>query len=197
MIDRLVSRPGSTTSEGLDGLARWLLARGLTPNALSGAALALGLLGATLIALDRPWWGLLVLAGSGIGDAVDGRAARLGGGATVWGGVLDLIGDRIVEAAVLLAIAWPRPEWHLPALVLALTWYVNITVFLVVGAACERRSEKLIAYPPGILERSEALVFAAFAIALPSLAPDAAYLYALLGLVTAAQRFAWGRRALR
>ncbi|MGH7864995.1 MAG: hypothetical protein ACREQB_08395 [Candidatus Binataceae bacterium] len=75
------------------------------------------------------------------------------------GGVLDLVGDRVVETAVIIGIAWTRPELYLPALVLVGTWYVNITVFLAVGAALERRGPKLIVYPPGILERSEALIF--------------------------------------
>ena len=78
---------------------------------------------------------------------------------------------------------------------LACTWYVNLCVFLAVGAASER-GEKVIFYPPGLLERTEALLFAFAVVAAPSLAPAAGYLYAALGLITAAQRFRYGRRAL-
>jgi hypothetical protein len=38
------------------------------------------------------------------------------------------------------------------------TWYVNITVFVATGAVIGE-SEKLIHYPSGLLERTEALVF--------------------------------------
>ncbi len=77
-------------------------------------------------------------------DALDGRVARLGKGSTPWEGVLDLVFDRIVEAAVLLSIALPYPHLHTPALVLAATWYVNLRVFLAIGAASERRRESAV-----------------------------------------------------
>lgn len=197
MLDSLLGRPGSATARGLDALARALVRARVTPNGLSVAALALGIGAALLFYFDRGWWALLVLLGSGLIDAVDGRVARLGQGSTPWGGVLDLTFDRIVEAAVLLGIAIPHPERHLPALVLACTWYVNLCVFLAVGAASEKQSEKIIAYPPGLLERSEALIFALIVVIAPGFAPAAGYVYAALEIVTAAQRFRYGRRALR
>jgi len=197
MLDSLLTRPGSASEAFLDALARRLLAAGCTPGALTHAALFSGVASGVLFWLDRSWLALLVLCVSGALDAVDGRVARLGPGATPWGGVLDLTFDRIVEAAVLLGIAVPRPELHLPALVLATTWYVNLCVFLAVGAASERHPTKLVHYPPGILERGEALVFATLAVALPRGAGAAAYVYAALGVLTAAQRFRYGRRLLR
>jgi phosphatidylglycerophosphate synthase len=197
MLDSVLGKPGSATTRLLDGLARTLVRAGATPNGLSCAALALGLVGALLFYLDRGWWALLVLLISGLLDAVDGRVARLGAGSTPWGGVLDLTFDRIVEAAVLLGIALPHPDWHQPALVLACTWYVNLCVFLAVGAASERHGDKVIAYPPGLLERTEGLLFALVVVIAPSFAPAAGYGYAALELVTAAQRFRYGRRALR
>ena len=98
---------------------------------------------------------------------------------------------------MLLGIALPHPEWHLPALVLACTWYVNLCVFLAVGAASERVGDKLIAYPPGLLERTESLLFALVVALAPRYAPIAGYCYAALELYTAAQRLRYGRRGLR
>jgi len=86
---------------------------------------------------------------------------------------------------------------HLPALVLAATWYVNLCVFLAVSAASERHPVKVIHYPPGLLELTEGLVFALIVVALPSPAGTAAYVYAALEVVTAGQRFRYGHRALR
>jgi len=197
MLDSILGRAGSTSAQGLDRLARALLRAGVTPNGLSYAALAFGLVAAALFYAQHHGWAFLVLLASGLCDAVDGRVARLGGGATPWGGVLDLTFDRIVEAVVLLGIALPHLHWHQPALVVACTWYVNLCVFLAVGAASERTGEKLIAYPPGLLERSELLLFALVVVLLPRWAPAAAYLYAGLELLTGAQRFRYGRRALR
>lgn len=196
MLDSRLGRPGSAVAAALDALAAALVRAGVTPNGLSYGALACGLAAAALFYGQQHGWAFAVLLLSGLCDAVDGRVARLGGGATPWGGVLDLTFDRVVEAAVLLGIALPVPAWHQPALVVAATWYVNLCVFLAVGAASERRGGKLIAYPPGLLERSELLLFALVVVLLPRFAPAAAYLYALLELVTAAQRFRHGRRAL-
>ena len=72
-----------------------------------------------------------------------------------------------------------------------------LCVFLAVGAASEQRRDKIIVYPPGLLERSEALVFALIVAVFPGLAAAAGYVYAGLELLTAAQRFRHGRRMLR
>jgi len=197
MLDTLFTRPGSSADAALAALARKLHAAGVRANTLTHAALATGVLAGVLFYVDHGWWAYGMVLLSGALDAVDGRVARLGSGPTAWGGVLDLICDRVVEASVLLGIALPRPYLHVPALVLAATWYVNLCVFLAVGAASEKQSTKVIDYPPGLLERGEALVFGFIVIAVPSLAAAAAYLYAILEVITASQRFLYGRRALR
>jgi hypothetical protein len=109
---------------------------------------------------------------------------------------MDLVFDRIVEAAVLVGIALPYSHLHLPALVLAMTWYVNLCVFLAVGAASERRREKVIVYTPGLVERFEGFLFAAVAGLWPQGAAPVGYVYATLEVITATQRFFAGRREL-
>ena len=197
MLDTFLTRAGSASDDALTAVARGLHRSGVTPNGLTYTALASGLVAALLFYCDRGWWAYALVLLSGLLDAVDGRVARMGPGPTVWGGVLDLLCDRVVEAALLLGIAVPHPDWHLPALVLAATWYVNISVFLVIGAASDKVSAKVIDYPPGLLERSELLIFAFIVVAVPVLVPAMAYLYAVLELITAAQRFRYGRRMLR
>jgi phosphatidylglycerophosphate synthase len=197
MLDSWLSRPGALTDRVLDGIARPLARARVAPDVLTGAALLAGVAAGLLLGLGRGWEGLAVLGLSGLLDAVDGRVARHGPGATPWGGVLDLTADRVVEGAVLLGIVLPRPDLHVPGLVLAVSWYVNLCVFLAVGAATERRGPKIIDYPPGVLERSDGLVFALVAVAAPALAPAATWLYTLLEVVTAAQRLRHGRRVLR
>jgi len=197
MLDTFLNRAGSASDGALTAVARGLHRSGLTPNALTYAALVSGLGAALLFYNDHGWWAYLVVLLSGLLDAVDGRVARLGPGPTLWGGVLDLLCDRVVEAAILLGIAVPHPNWHLPALVVAATWYVNISVFLTIGAASDRASAKVIDYPPGLLERSELLLFAFVVVAFPVLVPGVAYVYAVLEVVTAAQRWRYGRRVLR
>jgi len=197
MLDSTFGRAGTRVSDALDALARALVGSGVAASALTYAALGFGLVAALLFSVGYGGLAFAVLLVSGLCDAVDGRVARLSSGPTLWGGVLDLTFDRVVEAGVLLGIALPRPELHTPALVLACTWYVNLCVFLAVGAASEQRRDKIIVYPPGLLERSEALVFAFLVVVVPRWAAPAGYVYAGLEMITAAQRFWYGRRVLR
>ena len=196
MLDTYASRPGWLDSL-LTAIARALLRCGINANSLTYFALFSGIAAGLLFYSGRPIAALLCLALSGLADAVDGRVARLGTGSTPWGGVLDLVCDRIVEATVLLGIALPYPHVHVPALVLAATWYVNLCVFLAVGAASERQREKVIVYSPGLVERGEAIFFAALAGLWSQWAAPVMYLYATLEVLTATQRFLAGRRELR
>ena len=147
--------------------------------------------------------GLIALAISAGLDAVDGTIARECAAPSVLGGVLDLTADRVVEIFVIVGIAWRDPALYFPALVLVGSWYVNITVFLAVGAALERRGPKLIDYPPGILERTEAIIFFAVlaiveatAITRP-IGPILAYVMTALEVATGVQRLMFGIRLMR
>lgn len=196
MLDTYASRPGWLDSL-LTATAQTLLRSGLDANSLTYFALLSGIAAGLLFYFLHPVIALLCLVLSGLADALDGRVARLGKGSTPWGGVLDLVFDRIVEASVLLGIALPYPHLHVPALVLVATWYVNLCVFLAIGAASERQREKVIVYAPGLVERGEAIFFATFAGLWPQWAAPVGYLYAALEVITAAQRFLAGRRELR
>lgn len=162
----------------------------------SGAAIGVGAgvaFGAGATAL-----GIAMLAMSAAFDAIDGTLAReFGGGSSLLGGVLDLCSDRLVEVAVIIGIAWPRPELHLAAFMLVASWYLNITIFLAVGAALERGGPKLIEYPPGILERTEALIFFALLAVARPIGPILCYLFVALEIATGAQRFIFGWNKLR
>ncbi len=146
---------------------------------------------------------IAALAISAALDAIDGTIARECAAPSPLGGVLDLSADRVVEACVIVGIAWRDPALYFPALVLVATWYVNITIFLAVGAALEGPSAKLIDYPPGILERTEAIIFFVVLGMLETnsitrpIAPMLCYAMAALEIVTGAQRLLFGLRMLR
>ena len=183
--------------------ARVLLAIGLGANVATAIAAATGIAAGIAFGRDALLWGLVLLAVSAAFDALDGPLAREGAGPTALGGVLDLSADRVVETAVIVGIAWPHPELYLAALLLLGSWYINITVFLAVGAALERKGPKLIDYPPGILERTEALIFFAVLATVESmgflraLGPLLCYAMTAAELATALQRLAFGWRMLR
>jgi archaetidylinositol phosphate synthase len=182
--------------------ARALSRIGIGANTATIAACIIGIFAGIAFGRGMVIWGIALLAISAALDALDGTLAREFAAASPLGGVLDLTGDRVVETAVIVGIAWHHPALYFPTLLLVGSWYINITVFLAVGAALERRGPKLIEYPPGILERTEGLIFfAALAIVsaigmLAALGPLLCYVMTALEIVTGAQRLIFGLRML-
>jgi len=184
-------------------IARLLFRVGVSANVATMLALLAGIASGIAFARGGVMVGLIALAISAGLDAVDGTIARECATPSVLGGVLDLTADRVVEIFVIVGIAWRDPALYFPALVLVGSWYVNITIFLAVGAALERRGPKLIEYPPGILERTEAIIFFAVlaiveatAITRP-IGPILAYAMTALEVATGAQRLMFGIRLMR
>jgi phosphatidylglycerophosphate synthase len=182
--------------------ARTLHALGLGADGATILAAAVGLAAAIAFGVEALGWGIALLALSAALDALDGTIAREFETPTPLGGILDLTSDRLVEIAVIIGIIWRHPELHFPALILVGSWYVNITIFLAVGAALERRGPKLIDYPPGILERTEALIFFAVLASVEQAAilrpagPWLCYAFAVMEIVTGIQRLLFGYRTL-
>ncbi|MBV8454867.1 MAG: CDP-alcohol phosphatidyltransferase family protein [Deltaproteobacteria bacterium] len=176
-------------------VARMLYRSGVLANQATIIGGILGVTAGVLFAREKLALGLLALGLSGILDAVDGTLARESGAATALGGVLDLTFDRIVEAAVLLGLIWPHSWLQLPAAVVLATWYVNITIFMATGAALGA-SEKLIHYPPGLVERTEALIFFVLLAAAPVWGVYLCYTYAGLEVATIVQRVSYALRYL-
>jgi phosphatidylglycerophosphate synthase len=182
--------------------ARIMFRLGFRANAATALAALTGVGAGIAFCAGATGFGIVLLAASALLDATDGTIAREHGGPSVLGGIFDLVSDRVVETAVIVGIAWNRPQLVRPALLLVGSWYVNITVFLSVGAALEHKGPKLIDYPPGILERTEALIFfAVLAIvasvgALRMLGPILCYAMTALEVATGLQRLLFGRRML-
>ncbi|HEY6299292.1 MAG TPA: CDP-alcohol phosphatidyltransferase family protein, partial [Candidatus Binatus sp.] len=183
--------------------ARALFSAGISANLATILAALAGIASGIAFARAHLTFAIVALTLSAAFDALDGSIARECAAPSRLGGVLDLSADRVVEACVIVGIAWRDPALFFPALVLVATWYVNITIFLSVGAALEGPGAKLIEYPPGILERSEAIIFfivlglvEATPILRP-LGPLLCYAMAALEIVTGAQRLLFGLRMLR
>ncbi len=182
--------------------ARALFRAGIDADTATIAGAAIGVAAGIALGAGALRWGLAALAISAAFDALDGTIARECAAPSAIGGVLDLSSDRLVEVVVIVGIAWRHPELYFPALAMVGSWYVNITVFLAVGAALERRGPKLIEYPPGILERTEALIFFALlatveqATTLAPLGPWLCYAFTAMEVATGIQRLRFGFRML-
>lgn len=141
--------------------------RGWRPVRITKAALGAGLLSALTLLAGFRFWALLFLWVSGWLDAVDGTAARMTGKTSGWGTLLDVTFDRIVEVALVLALARRHPEQTWGFLLLLSAVLLSMTVFLTSAALVENKGEKSFHYQSGIAERTEGFLFFSLMILFP------------------------------
>ncbi len=174
---------------------------GVDPGSITGAALAVGL-GAAWAGYSSAFMiglGLWVLCR--ILDGLDGLVARTQGTASELGGLLDLVADYIVYAAVPVALALrPAAPELLPAAALLLlsTFYVNAAAWMVSSALLERRGHArgptAITIPEGLVSGGETVVFYGLFFLLPGWQVELFLLMALLTAITVVQRVVWAVR---
>lgn len=141
----------------LNAIARTLYRAGLTANAVTVAAMLIGVCAALCVAANWVWTGIALLWLSGLLDAADGALARMTH-ADAFGAILDITCDRIVEIAVVVALAWGHPEARFMLVVLAGAIAVAMSLFLSIAAALRNHSVKSFHYAPGLGERTEAFI---------------------------------------
>ena len=168
-------------------IARWCQARGIGADTLTLGGLALGVLAALLVLAGAPLAGVVVLWLSGLLDAADGTLARLTRPSAL-GAIMDITFDRVVEVAMIIALAWCHPGARFALLVLTAIIVVGMSLFLSIGAAIANTSAKSFHYAPGLAERTEGFIF------LSLMALDAAHLVAWTMLFAAAILFTMGQR---
>ncbi|MBK8960295.1 MAG: CDP-alcohol phosphatidyltransferase family protein [Proteobacteria bacterium] len=171
----------------LDFIARHCARHGISANSLTLAGLACGLAAALAIALGAPLTGVALLWLSGLLDAADGTLARMTA-PTALGAVMDITFDRVVEVAVIIALALRHPDARLTLVVLTAVIVVAMSLFLSMGAAMANRSAKSFHYAPGLAERTEGFVF------LSAMTLDSAHLVAWSLLFCGAIVFTMGQR---
>ncbi len=168
--------------------AKLLLKLRFTPNVVTLLAFLFGLGAGVLLYFRLPIPAVLVLWFSGLLDAVDGTMARLSGKSSLFGAVLDVTGDRVVELGFVWALALRHPDCLLPLLGLVSCILLSMTVFLTTGMLAQNHSGKSFYYPAGLMERTEGfLLFSLMALFQAELAPIT-WVFAGLILFTAIQR---------
>lgn len=176
-------------------IARLCRRLGVTADALTLAGLACGVLAALLVLFGQPVAGIATLWLSGLLDAADGTLARMTRPSPL-GAIMDITFDRVVEVAMILALAWLHPEARMALLALTAIIVVGMSLFLSIGAAVANTSAKSFHYAPGLAERTEGFIFLSLmALDTPRLAAWTT-LFAAAILFTMYQRFRDARRAL-
>ena len=177
-------------------LARWLVARGVDPDAVTVIG-TLGTVAAAVWFLPR---GELVAATAVITffvllDLVDGAMARARGRSTPFGAVLDSTGDRLADGALFAALAW----WALGAGEQRLVG-VAALVCLVAGqlvSYVKARAEGAgLSADGGLVERAERLIIALAGTGLEGLGVPYALAVALW-LLAAASLWTFGQRVVQ
>lgn len=199
MLDRLAIQ---MLKPALEAGARGLHHRGVTPDAVTFAGLALGLAAAGAIAAGAPGWGLVLILLSRAADGLDGALARLGR-PTDRGAFLDIACDFLFYAAIPLAFALLDPARNaLPAAVLLASFIGTGTSFLAFAVLAERRGLKSLAYPRkgfyylgGLTEATETLACFALMCWRPAWFPALALGFAALCGITLLTRLVAGWQA--
>ena len=142
-----------------DPLAK-LLGKIFSPNAVTILSILTGVGIFPALLFNHSTLALILLVVSGLLDTLDGTVARLFHKDTPFGTALDIIGDRVVEFAIVLGLFLISPETRALACFLMLgSMLICITSFLVVGIFSKNESHKSFHYSPGLIERPEAFGF--------------------------------------
>lgn len=182
-------------------LARRLVARGVTADALTLAGLLIGWGAAVAIALQAYAAGAALILLSRLCDGLDGAVARLTA-PTDRGGFLDISLDFLYYASIPLAFALADPPANaLPAAVLLAAFVGTGTVFLAFAVIAAQRGLTSTAYPNksfyflgGLTEATETLALFLAMCVWPRHFPLLALVFAGLCGITIATRLLAGWR---
>ncbi len=154
--------------KAFDKSAKVLKLSNLHPNHITILALICGIVSAIFIAYDMMLVALSLLWVSGLLDVLDGTVARLTGKSSKLGAYLDMIFDRMVEAAVILGFYFLMPQHALVYLLFFIGVIFNFTTFMLAGNLFNNTSNKSMHYDVGILERTETFLMFTLLMLLPS-----------------------------
>ena len=147
-----------------------LMSRLATPNQITFCAFITGLLSAMSIASNQTLLALSLLWLSGLFDMLDGSVARLTAQKTAFGAFIDLISDRLVEAALILGFAYQAPENMWAYLFFLSALLFHFSTFVTAGALFQNTGNKSLHQEYSYIERAEAFIVFSFMMIFPSYA---------------------------
>lgn len=184
-----------------DGLFRKLaggfLRLGLQPNHITAAAFVLGCSAGAVLYTGHPIAATGLLWLSGLLDATDGEMARLSGKSSLYGALLDIVSDRVVELSIVWGLALRRADCLLPLLGLVSMILLSMTVFLTTGMLARNTGRKSFYYQAGLMERTEGFLAFTAMMLIPRHLGALTWIYAALIGFTILQRLADARRLLK
>lgn len=180
-------------------VAKFTIKRGITANQVTIVAFLVGIIAAIVVCFGNAAVGVALLWISGFLDALDGTIARKTNSSSGIGTLMDILFDRIVEIAMLLAIECMTNSVNIGiyiSIVLSAI-IISMTVFLTVGALAEKSGNKSFYYQAGLAERTEGFIMISLAAILPDLREIILLVFAAMMLFTAGQRLLEAKKILK
>jgi CDP-diacylglycerol---glycerol-3-phosphate 3-phosphatidyltransferase len=177
-------------------VAKAALRTGLTPDSVTIIGTAASVIGAlTLFPIGQLFWGASVVTFFVLADMLDGAMARVRGGGTRFGAVLDATCDRISDGAVFCGLLW-WAAFGLKSAPLVVATLICLVTSQVISYIKARAEATGLHGDGGIIERPERLVIALVGAGLSDLPffplpwalHIAMWLLAVLSMITVGQR---------
>ncbi|MCC0681802.1 CDP-alcohol phosphatidyltransferase family protein [Clostridioides sp. ES-S-0005-03] len=176
--------------------AEFFLKLKLTPNNVTIIALIVGTSTSLFIYLDMKVLAIITLWVSGYLDAVDGDMARSSNKTSLFGTLMDITFDRIVEISMILVFGLKMIDVRLNLMILLSSILMSMTIFLTVGALTDKKGMKSFYYQAGVAERSEGFILFTLMILFQSYIGTIANLFSIVVLFTAVQRLLEAKKIL-
>ncbi len=154
--------------KGMDAVATYSGLIRLHPNVITTMAFVLGLICAFAISEGYTIAAFVLLWVSGALDVLDGTVARLTNKSSKFGAYLDMIFDRMVEAAIILGFYFLDPQHALTYLLFFVAVLFNFTTFMLAGNFFTNTGVKSMHYDFGLAERTETFIFFSLLILFPT-----------------------------
>ena len=176
--------------------ASFLLKLKLTANNVTIIALLIGILTSVFIYFDMNIIAVLTLWISGYLDAVDGAIARKNNTTSLFGTLMDITFDRIVETCMILVLALKYVDARMSFIILLICIIISMTIFLTVGALVEKKGIKSFYYQAGVAERSEGFIMFSLIILLPKYILFFTNIFSFIIFITIIQRIVEAKKLL-
>lgn len=176
--------------------ANFLIKMNLSANQVTILALLLGLTTSLCIYFDMKLFAVSLLWLSGYLDAVDGAIARNTNTTSMFGTLMDITFDRIVETSMIVAIGLRYIDVRINLIILLTMIIISMTIFLTVGALAEKKGMKSFYYQAGVAERSEGFLLFTFMILFPNQLILFTNLFSCIIFITIIQRIWEAKRIL-
>ncbi len=176
--------------------ANFFIKLNLTANNVTIIALLLGILTSVFIYIDMNILAVITLWISGYLDAVDGSIARKTKTTSLFGTLMDITFDRIVETSIILSLAMRYSNARINFIVLLICIIISMTIFLTVGALVEKKGMKSFYYQAGVAERSEGFLMFSLMILVPNYIVIFTNLFSAIIFITIIQRIIEAKKIL-